>query len=74
MQPKDRSSVQEACVYDPTQSFKTQNPSNRIPKVSEYLGRTSSDVQPCLRMFQVWKWAVGSSMPVLKQAHSGSRD
>lgn len=57
MQSKDKSWVQEACVYDPTQSFKTQDPSNSVAKASEHLGRTS-DVQPCLRVFQVWKWAV----------------
>lgn len=61
VQSKDRSLcswVQEACVYDPTQSFKTQDPSNPVTELSEHLGRTSSDIQPCLRVFQVRKWAV----------------
>lgn len=57
-QPKECSWVQKACVYALTHTFKTQNPSNPVGKVSEQLGRTASDVQPCIRMFQFWRWAI----------------
>lgn len=66
MQSKDRGWVQEACVYDPAQSFKTQDPSNPVTEVSQWAYR-----QSLRRWLAILKGVSGqevgsSSTPVLK--------